>query len=72
MEEWLSVEKIQPLNDGTYYAKVELYSDFNLLSKILSMGKALTVLSPESLQNELRHEVQMLAEIYGKSNQAAK
>lgn len=72
MEEWLSVEKIQPLNDGTYYAKVELYSDFNLLSKILSMGKSLTVISPEKLQHELREEAQKLAEIYCGSNQTIK
>lgn len=72
IEEWLSVEKIQKLNDGTFYAKVELYPDFYLLSKILSMGKALTVLSPESLQNKLRQEVQTLTKIYSKSNTTAK
>ncbi len=65
MEEWLSVERVFRIDEQTYGAKAELYSDFYLRSKILSMGKHLIVLAPLSLKDELRQEVQFLMQNYG-------
>ncbi len=62
-EEWLGIENIVR-RDAGWIAEVALPDDESLVSKILSAGAGLTVLSPASLAEAVEKEAQRIAARY--------
>ena len=52
VEEWLGIENVYE-KDGKYFAETRLPSDNGLISKIISFGPGIKVLSPENLKNKI-------------------
>ncbi|MCL2598942.1 MAG: YafY family transcriptional regulator [Firmicutes bacterium] len=63
IEEWLGSEAIIQ-NELTYTAQTLIYGDPKLVSKILSFGSDIKVISPLSLRQEIRKELDRLYGIY--------
>jgi len=62
-EEWLGIENI--INkDGSFYAIVKLPDENSLIPKIISFGKDLKVLFPESLKNNIKQYLNSMSKIY--------
>ena len=53
VEEWLGIENVSTLN-GKYYAFVKLPFDNGLITKIMSYGNGLKVLSPKSVKDAVK------------------
>ena len=53
VEEWLGVDKVYKLSDGTFNATFNLPIDEVLVGKILSFGNKVKVLEPSSLKNQI-------------------
>ena len=62
-EEWLGVEAVNRVENGGH-ASVKLPVDNGLISKILSFGKGVKVLSPESLKKRIESIATEIAEQY--------
>jgi predicted DNA-binding transcriptional regulator YafY len=61
VEEWLGIENVKSVN-GKFIADVTLPYDGGLVSKIMSFGDGVTVISPEKLVNEIKtHSQKILA-----------
>ena len=54
VEEWLGIENISIKNDK-FVAEVKLPYDNGLVSKIMSYGNGIKVLSPEKLYNDIKN-----------------
>ena len=62
-EEWLGVTNVYEQN-GKYYAEAILPDDESLMGKILSVGAGIKVLSPASLAERVKAEIQKMAATY--------
>lgn len=62
-EEWLGIESISE-KDGKIIAQSTLPFDGGLISKIMSFGEGITVLSPTELKNKVIERAQQLLENY--------
>ncbi len=64
VEEWLGIENIYEKNDKTY-AEATLPYDNGLITKIMSFGKGIKVISPAKLKNEVISSAKTLLSSYG-------
>ena len=64
VEEWLGIENVSPIGKEKYLAQVNLPYDAGLISKIMSYGNGIKVLSPEKLKNEIKDTALSVAEQY--------
>ena len=65
VEEWLGIENVEKEGDK-FIARATLPYDNGLVSKIMSFGKGVKVISPESLKERIRADA---AEILGNYNE---
>jgi len=63
-EDWLGIENIEPRGKG-FIATLSLVDDGSLVNKILSYGKYLKVLSPQSLKEKVASAAKAIADGYG-------
>ena len=63
VEEWLGIENIICKNDK-YIAEVKLPYDNGLVSKIMSYGNGIKVVSPKELSNEIKKYAQDILDAY--------
>lgn len=63
VEEWLGIENIICKNDK-YIAEVKLPHDNGLVSKIMSYGNGIKVVSPKELSNEIKKYAQDILDAY--------
>ncbi len=63
VEEWLGVENVS-YQKGKYVAYAKLPYDLGLVSKIMSFGKGITVLSPQKLVDEIKSSAKELLKNY--------
>ena len=63
VEEWLGIEKITTQN-GKHYATVNLPFDKGLVSKIISFGSGIEVISPKELKSEIIRQAQEIISSY--------
>ncbi|MBQ8197582.1 MAG: YafY family transcriptional regulator [Clostridia bacterium] len=63
VEEWLGIENVKEIN-GKHVAEVSLPYDEGLVSKIMSYGKGVKVISPQKLKDKIKENVSELIEIY--------
>ena len=64
VEEWLGLDNVYTLKDGKILANCELPIDNVLASKILSFGKNVTVLKPNSLKKAVKEMANDVAKLY--------
>lgn len=64
VEEWLGIDNVYTLKDGKILASCELPLDNVLASKILSFGKNVTVLKPNSLKKAVKEMANDVAKLY--------
>ncbi len=64
VEEWLGIDKVHKLADGTLNATFNLPIDDVLVGKILSFGNKVKVLEPTSLKNKLLLAVKGVMDLY--------
>ncbi len=64
VEEWLGIENIYEKN-GKTYAEATLPYDSGLITKIMSFGKGIKVLSPTKLKDEIISSTKTLLSFYG-------
>ena len=64
VEEWLGIDNVYTLKDGKILASCELPLDNVLASKILSFGKNVTVLKPNSLKKAVKEIANDVAKLY--------
>jgi len=62
-EEWLGIENIKA-KDGQFTAMVKLPDEDGLILKILSFGKGMKIISPESLKIKLKDYLSNLSSLY--------
>jgi predicted DNA-binding transcriptional regulator YafY len=53
VEEWLGIENVEKIN-GKFIASVKLPNDNGLITKIMSYGNGIKVVSPKSVQNAIK------------------
>lgn len=63
VEEWLGIENIKEEND-TFIAEVKLPYDDGLVSKIISYGNGIKVISPENLKEKVKTKAKEIFSIY--------
>ena len=63
VEEWLGIENVSNVK-GIYYATVNLPFDKGLVSKIISYGKGIEVISPDKLRTEIIQQAKEILSIY--------
>ena len=63
VEEWLGVEIVNKVN-GKFIASAKLPYDKGLVSKIMSFGKGIKVISPEKLKNEVLENAKEITKNY--------
>lgn len=63
VEEWLGIENVKEIN-GKHVAEVSLPYDDGLVSKIMSYGKGIKVISPQKLKDKITDNVKELIDIY--------
>ena len=63
VEEWLGIENVKCVN-GKHVAEVKLPYDNGLISKIISYGNGIKVISPSELSNEIKKYAQDILEAY--------
>ena len=63
VEEWLGVENVSTVN-GKHFANAKLPYDKGLVSKIMSYGKGIKVLSPQKLADEIKSSAKELIKNY--------
>lgn len=63
VEEWLGIENVKQVN-GKHVADVNLPYDAGLVSKIISYGKGIKVLSPNKLINDVKTLAKQILENY--------
>jgi len=66
VEEWLGIENIEKTEKGEYIATAYLPNDNGLISKILTFGNGIKVLSPVSVKNKLLSDAKALIKKYEK------
>ncbi len=66
VEEWLGIENVQQNEKGEYIAIAHLPNDNGLISKILTYGNGIKVLSPVSIKKKLINDAKALVEKYEK------
>jgi len=64
VEEWLGVENVEA-KDGIYIARAKLPFDNGLVSKIMSFGSGIKVISPENLKEKIKQVAKEITKIYG-------
>jgi predicted DNA-binding transcriptional regulator YafY len=64
VEEWLGIENVRKDNDNKYIAEVKLPFDNGLVSKIISYGSGIKVLSPTSLKTAVKNSAQEIINNY--------
>lgn len=64
VEEWLGIENVKTKRDGAITAHASLPNDKGLIPKILSFGKGIKVLAPDSLKENLKKAAAEIAGIY--------
>ena len=64
VEEWLGVDKVYKLADGSYNATFNLPIDEVLVGKILSFGNKVKVLEPTTLKNKVLLAVKGVMDLY--------
>ena len=62
-EEWVGIENIRE-SSGNYFAEVALPDDGGLISKLLSFGTGIKVLSPPELKEKVISAAKSVAEYY--------
>ncbi len=65
VEEWLGIENVFTKN-GKYYANVKLPYDNGLVSKIMSYGNGIKIISPIDLINKIKHYAEKIISTYKK------
>jgi predicted DNA-binding transcriptional regulator YafY len=65
VEEWLGIENVFTKN-GKHYAHVKLPYDNGLVSKIMSYGNGIKVISPTSLINKIKNSAEKIISTYKK------
>ena len=65
-EEWVGIENIREIN-GVYIAEVSLPDDGGLVSKILTFGTGIKVLSPPELKKKVVDAAKAVAEYYDRA-----
>ncbi len=65
VEEWLGIENVFTKN-GKHYAHVKLPYDNGLVSKIMSYGNGIRVISPTSLINKIKNSAEKIISTYKK------
>ena len=65
IEEWLGIEKIENIN-GKFFATASLPYDKGLVSKLMSFGTGVKVLSPEKLKLEIKQYATDIVNSYKK------
>ncbi len=63
VEEWLGIENVSYVNDK-YYANVSLPIDDGLISKIMSYGSGVKVVSPKELKLKIKNKAIELQQLY--------
>jgi predicted DNA-binding transcriptional regulator YafY len=63
VEDWLGVENIEPFGNNLR-AQLQLYNDGTLVNKILSFGKAVTVLEPANLKEQVKEAAMAVGKLY--------
>ena len=63
VEEWIGVENVSKDKDK-YIARATLPLDNGLVSKILSFGKGIKVISPSELKDQITDAIEQLKELY--------
>ena len=63
VEEWLGIENIKIVNDK-HVAEVKLPYDNGLISKIISYGNGIKVISPLELSKEIKKYAQDILDAY--------
>ncbi|MBR2870034.1 MAG: YafY family transcriptional regulator [Clostridia bacterium] len=63
VEEWLGVENVTKLNDK-FVAHASLPFDDGLVSKIISYGSGLKVISPKELKDKIKEKAKEIANLY--------
>lgn len=63
VEEWLGIENVQKKGDS-FFACASLPFDDGLVSKIMSFGKNVKVLSPAALKEKIKNNAEELLKIY--------
>lgn len=63
VEEWLGIENVKEIN-GKYIAEAKLPYDDGLISKIMSFGNGVKVISPQNLQDAIKSRVKELLNLY--------
>lgn len=64
VEEWLGVNKMTKLKDGTILASFNLPIDDILVGKILSFGNKVEVIEPASLKKAVKQAAKSVADLY--------
>ena len=64
VEEWLGIENVRKDNYNKYIAEVKLPFDNGLVSKIISYGSGIKVLSPVSLKTAVKNSAQEIINNY--------
>lgn len=63
VQDWLGGENLYEAN-GKWYADVRLPDDDTLIRKLIGLGSAVRVLSPDSVRERVREEAQKIARLY--------
>ena len=63
VEEWLGIENVSE-TDGKFFARVQLPFDDGLISKILTFGAGIKVLSPKQLKEKIITAAQKVTAVY--------
>ncbi len=64
IEEWLGVDKVCTLQDGSIRASFNLPIDKTLVGKLLSFGDDIKILAPQSLIKEVKNGAKKVLELY--------
>jgi predicted DNA-binding transcriptional regulator YafY len=64
VEEWIGVNKMTKLKDGTILASFNLPIDDILVGKILSFGNKVEVIEPASLKKAVKQAAKSVADLY--------
>ena len=63
VQDWLGGENLYEAN-GKWYADVRLPDDDTLIRKLIGLGSAVRVLSPDSVRERVREEARKIARLY--------
>jgi predicted DNA-binding transcriptional regulator YafY len=63
VEEWLGIENVNKVGEK-FYASASLPIDDGLVSKIISFGNGIKVVSPKDLQSKIKEKAKHITELY--------